>query len=481
MTGSATGPATARFWNIARHPLLIAAMLIALLALFTLALLYPAAPDGHPSQALIRRADVKSIQAHILATLEKNRVEDDQPDALRITISNNSLKPLAAPLVSLDAPGFAFNQKSPVCRTASGAAVQTLASRQSCQFSLSLAPACRSGAYGVTIWLLWSQTDPPEQLSLLLKPVTIDRNWSAAQFSRAGRRLGSIIKDLALPIMLAILGAFFAARQSDREAQRKAQQDQLEADRAQREKDAEEKRVEADKEQAERQEVGRLLLTRILDLARMHYLPFVSQSKSILGESIKKRVSVADADFEKLFFHLLLLLKHMEVFRTSEGGVFFKRRDGEMAMTAAWYLLKTTSYRGLGGDEIVARAIERVDCKWDYATYKAALPEPILQAAWSKFQEWRKFDENSVSDESFWQMVGVIDAFQAIASFEADFALKYWYEGANQERDPKKLFMLGDKTVLYCSKGHDLQDMAHTLGVQLHTLYQREVEIKPTN
>jgi hypothetical protein len=482
MTRSARGPAITRFWRIARHPLLIAAVLAALLALFALALLYPAGPDGRPSEALIRRADVKSIQAHIQAMLEKNRVEDDQPNTFQITVSNNSPKPLNPPLLSLDAPGFALDQKALVCRDASGNAVHALAPRQSCQFSLALAPACRSGTYGVTVWLLWSQADTRDQLSLLLGPITIDRGWSAAQFARAGRRFAGIVKDLALPIVLAILGAFFAARQSDREARRKAQQDQLERVRAQREKDAEAKRIEADKKQAERQEVGRLLLTRILDLARMHYLPFVAQSKSILGESIKKRAGGADADFEKLFFHLLLLLKHMEVFRLKEGGVFFKRRDGEKAMTAAWYLLKTTSYRGLGGDEIVAKALEKVKCDWDYATYKAALPGPELQAVWTKFQEWRKVAEDSADAESLWQILGVIDAFQAIASFEADFALKYWYEGANQERDPKaKLFMLQGKTEIYYRKTHDPQDLAHTLQDQLQTLYQREVETKPIN
>ena len=311
MTRSARGPAITRFWRIARHPLLIAAVLAALLALFALALLYPAGPDGRPSEALIRRADVKSIQAHIQATLEKNRVEDDQPNTFQITVSNNSPKPLNPPLLSLDAPGFALDQKALVCRDASGG---------------------------------------------------------------------------------------------------------------------------------------------------------------------------ADADFEKLFFHLLLLLKHMEVFRLKEGGVFFKRRDGEKAMTAAWYLLKTTSYRGLGGDEIVAKALEKVKCDWDYATYKAALPGPELQAVWTKFQEWRKVAEDSADAESLWQILGVIDAFQAIASFEADFALKYWYEGANQERDPKaKLFMLQGKTEIYYRKTHDPQDLAHTLQDQLQTLYQREVETKPIN
>jgi hypothetical protein len=131
----------------------------------------------------------------------------------------------------------------------------------------------------------------------------------------------------------------------------------------------------------------------------------------------------------------------------------------------------------LGGDEAVANALNVVQCNWDYAPYKAALPLPTIQALWNFFQAWRKVPETSVQGaESFWQLLGIVDAFQAIASFEADFALQYWYEKA---RDPKdKLFFQAGKTVLYRRAALDGQSMSQTLEKRLKDLYQREAEVR---
>lgn len=468
---------------------------------------YPASPDSHPSQAITRTVELKSAKVRVQARMPGNRLEDDAASILEVDLFNDSDKTIDQSAIHLSAPGFSLadnpatfstNQTSLPCTDASGNPLKAIPAHGSCRFDIHLSPACRSGTYGITVFADWSAAGLHGNTAILLPPVTIDRSWGAARFARAGRRINGIVKDLAVPIMLAILGALFAAWQGGLEASRrrteqKAEDDRadrdrereqnrieaernLDQERAEREQTREEERLKAEKEQSERQEVGRLLLTRILDLARKHYLPFVSQAKSLLSEAEKNRGSAADADFEKLFYHLLLLLKHLEVFRLTEGGIFFKRRDGEMALTAAWFLLKTTSYRGLGGDQAVATAMTAVERNWDYAAYKAALPAPSIQALWTSFQTWRKVPESPVGgSESFWHILGIVDAFQAIASFEADLALQYWYE---KERDPKdKLFFLPGKTIVYRKERLDPQNMAETLAARLKALYQREVQI----
>lgn len=463
--------------------------LIAVALILVFLFLFPASPDTHPIESLVRISDLKSAQIRVIARLQRNRLEDDSADLLEIEVENNSATSLDAPHIHLTAPGFSLDandpdfaqqQQSLPCFDEFGKTVSSVPSRQSCRFKVLLKPACQSGAYGVTTFVNWGVKDSAGESILLLAPVTIDRTWSAARFVQAAKRFGSLLKDLALPIMLAILGAFFAKRQSDLEANRKSEEARIESERTEKEKQAENKRIEADKEQAERQEVGRLLLNRILDLAQNHYLPFVSQAKSVLIEAKKNRDSTSDADFEKLFFHLLLLLKHMEIFRLQAGGVFFKRRDGETAMSAAWFLLKTYAYKGLGGDEVIAHALRIVESNWDYVTYKHVLNGSFLRDAWTSFKNWRGVAEDSKEESgSFWQIVGVIDAFQAIASFEADYAFKYWYE---KERDPKsKLFFQDGKTVLYYRKKEDPQNLTDTLKTLLNTLYGREVEVKEVN
>ena len=459
---------------------------VATALILLLLFLFPSSPDTHPTESLVRASDFKSAGVRLVARLQRNRVEDDSSDSLQIIVENNSEKSLDQPQLHLTAPGFSLDANEPdflkdqhslTCRDISGKKISSIPPHQSCHFELRLQPDCRSGTYGITAFVNWGQGDSSGEGTLLLAPVTFDRPWSAARAVQAARRLAGLVKDLALPIMLAILGAVFATRQSDREATRKAEEARLENDRTRKEKEAEDKRIEADKEQAERQEVGRLLLTRILDLAQNHYLPFVSQAKSVLIEAKKHRKSTTDSDFEKLFFHLLLLLKHMENFRLNVGGVFFKRRDGEMAMSAAWFLLKTYTYKGLGGDEVMARTLAIVERDWDYATYKQRLPTSFIRESWTNFKTWRTAAEDAKAETgSFWQIIGVIDAFQAIASFEADYAFKYWYE---KERDPKsKLFIQDGETVLYYRSAQDPQNAAQTLETHLKTLYGREVKIE---
>jgi hypothetical protein len=439
-----------------------------LLAALCLLFFYPGSPEGRPSESITRIAELKLQGMRVEARLQRNRIEDSSSDLLQVDLFNGSEKEIREPRLHLSAPGFSLgdnprafsqDQRFLPCVDPTGKPATAVPARSSCRFAVNLAPACLSGVYGVTVYVDWAGPDAHADTAILLAPITIDRAWrlSTARFARAGRRLSSILKDLAVPIMLAVLGALFAAWQSGLEASR----------------------LEAEREQSERQEVGRLLLTRILDLARMHYLPFVTQATSVLNEAEKNRSSAFDSDFEKLFYHFLLLLKRMEVFRLTEGGIFFKRRDGEMAMTAAWFLLKTASYRGLGGDLAVANAMKVIEPDWDYAAYKTALPCPAMQAVWKRFQAWRKVPLTPAKGaESFWQILGVMDAFQAIASFEGDTALQYWYEKDRNPSDPnEKLFRQAGKTLLYRRKDLDPQDMAGTLEKRLKELYQRDVQV----
>jgi hypothetical protein len=472
-------------------------------------LLFPAAPDSHPSQSIVRAMEVKSAQVRVEARLDSNRLEDDSADTLRVTVLNDSLQPLTSLHLGLSAPGFALEQKSLPCRHLDGSVSpdQPLPSHQSCEFAVPLSAAARSGLYGITAVVDWRQSDTAGRATLILGPVTIDRSLGAAKWTRLARRLALVLKDLTLPIIVAILGAWFTTRQGQQEAQRRKDETDRENARRDREtalqdariaaeKDRELARIAAEKEadlrridaerdkedarrvaqtaQVERQEVRRLLLTRVMELAEQHYLPFVTHARVILIEAGKIRDKKPDAAPDKLFLHVLFLLKRMDIFRLTKGGIFFKTRGGERAVGAAWYLLKVGIYSALG-DENTASALKLVRIKWDYATYKTQLT--TLDPAWTEFQSWLAEPENSTKPTgSFWQILGILDAFQAVMLFEADKPLStYWYE-----EDSAPTFLLPAPTLFYKLPSTNLYAETQTseLILQLNSLYSRSTQIK---
>lgn len=478
-----------------------------ILALCILALLFPSSPDVQPSRALIRSVTSKSGSVRFQSTLHRNRLEDEATDTLEITVVNDSDRQVSGLHLAISAPGFALNQANWPCGDPAGnAPLDPLPPHRMCRFVVGLSPAARSGIYGITAFVDWNQANLADHIALALGPVTIDQMWGQARWTRMARRLGSLLKDLTLPVLLAVLGAFFASRQSKRDAERRNEEAARETQRIQHEKDAEkarqdaekekerlridaeklaeQKRIEAEKqreerrrdaliEQAERQDVRHLLLTRVMELAEQHYLPFVGHTRLILIEAEKIRDQKPDAAPDKLFLQVLLLLKRMVVFRLSKGGVFLKTRAGERTIGTAWFLLKTRMHAALG-DQNADAALNIVRTDWDYDTLKQRFAD--LQPAWTEFQNWLKQpDDAAALTGSFWQMLGILDAFQAVMAFEADRPLsQYWYE-----EDAKLVFQLPEPTVLYVRQSAVTQDKTKTseLEVLLRDEYSRSVQV----
>lgn len=142
-------------------------------------------------------------------------------------------------------------------------------------------------------------------------------------------------------------------------------------------------------------------------------------------------------------------------------------------MSAAWFLLRYGAISALG--DTLYQALCKIDVNADSVAQKALMPE--FSQAWTRFQKW--FEEPELSTAatgSFSQLLGIFDAFQAIASVEADFALKYWYE---EERTVQ--FRLDPPTRLYTRPSWSKLplDMTNELKRQLETLYGRTVEVIP--
>jgi hypothetical protein len=451
--------------------------LIALAGLLLLlfVLIFPAPPDRHPNESIVRVSQAKPSQVRLQARLDRNWLEDGSVDRLQITVTNDSQQPLTSLHLSLIAPGFVLkNQDHLSCNSGGTTAGNQLLPHQDCLFEVELFPAAKSGVYGIAATLYWNASKVAGHTTLLLDPVTIDRMFGAAAWSRAARRITGLLKDLTLPIIIVVLGALLGERQKARDDARITADTQAQQRRIEAEKVKEEANRVARSEQDERQEVRQQLLTRVMYLAGKHYLLFVSHAKLILIEAEKIRDQHPDAARDKLFLQVLFLLKRMEEFRLTEGGLFFKTRDAERAVSAAWYLLKVRINAAMG-DKNIADALKIVESDWDYATFRARLIE--FDQAWIRFEKWLNEKEDAgTTSGSFWQLLGLVDAFQAVIAFEADKALsKHWYE-----EDGKLEFVLPPPTVLY----HRLplepfeERKVNVLQERLDDSYSRGVEVK---
>src|SRR5665213_1412685 len=380
----------------------------AIAGIVALLFFFPAAPDSQPSQSLVRVAEIESAQVRVEARLEKNRIDDSSADLLHIDVLNESAQPLTSLKLSLTAPRLVAGKESSTCRHLDGSTSpdKPLGAHQRCEFQVPLSASVRSGSYGITSVVEWQQIQPPAPAqpapvtgtvasavapaeglaTLTLGPVTIDRSFGAASWTRLARRFAALFKDLTLPIILVGLGAWFTNRQNLRENERKAAEAQLEITRTAQENDRQDARLKAEKQleqvrieadrareverraaeikQIERQEVHRLLLGRVMELAEQHYLHFAAHSRLIVMEAEKIENKAPDAAPDKLFFNVLLLLKRMDIFRATKGGLFFSTRGGERAAGAAWFLIKFTMY-GVLGDADLAAALKRVELAWD--------------------------------------------------------------------------------------------------------------------
>ncbi|HEX6773963.1 MAG TPA: hypothetical protein VF126_18145 [Acidobacteriaceae bacterium] len=457
-------------------PVLIVTLVL-LLALVCQFLLMPG-PNSHPEQSLIQVVENKSAGIRIEARLDSNTLLDPSADPLRVRVMNESQQSIESLYLNISAPGFSLDQPQPrdsarpwPCVPPDGKNGKLdsnqgkLATNQYCEFFVSLTPEARSGSYGITATVFWSQSvagqSPQGRATLALSPITIDRLFGAARWDR----LGHALKDLALPVMLAILGAVFTSRQNLAEATRRNTENNLQ-----------QKRIEAERVAAERQEVRQLLLTRVMDRSEKYYLPFVSHGRLILTEAKKKP---ADTNPEKIFYHLLLLRRRMENFRMEKGGIFFEKRGAEQGAGAAWYLFKTGVDTALG-EAAMASALKQVKIEWDYFTFLSN--RLALAPQWARFQNWHsKPLSSNQAGGSFLQILGVLDAFQAIMAFEADRSLsKHWYDEENQVNfrweDPDE-----GGTVLYAlasSTDPDAPGYQTVLVDRLKKLYNRQARIK---
>lgn len=320
-------------------------------------------------------------------------------------------------------------------------------------FSLDLSAPAAPGLVDLALTYTWRELLPaeagkpgaPERLGparenrLVVGPLRV---VGALQgWRRLGAALYGVIKDLALPVMLAFLTFFFKRWEDARQAQRQTEEEnrQRQAHAVQERLEERRKELERHTQQA-RETWGRMLLISHRDTKR-HYLP-LQRTLRDLADRLEFR---SPDDWRvQTFYHLLVLLRLMTRLREENGGFYLKSRGGEDVLADLWYVLRRAVELELGLDLYEAAVREMTEVR-DFDTFKSRVaarreetnPSPTgppsalvrcrgrflgegegttLQAGW--------LDR---PNGGFGEFLPLLRLFYGILRFEVNRAYIYWY------------------------------------------------------
>jgi hypothetical protein len=321
-------------------------------------------------------------------------------------------------------------------------------------FSLDLSAPAAPGLVDLALTYSWRELLPaegkgpaaPERLGparenrLVVGPlrvVGVLQGWR-----RLGAALYGVIKDLALPVMLAFLTFFFKRWEDSRQAQRQTEEEnrQRQAHAVQERLEERRKELERHTQQA-RETWGRMLLISHRDTKR-HYLP-LQRTLRDLADRLEFR-SPDDWPVQA-FYHLLVLLRLMTRLREENGGFYLKSRGGEDVLADLWYVLRRAVELELGLDLYEAAVREMAEVR-DFDTFKArieAKPPDSTGPPSALVRCRRKFlgDLEGTPSREGWlerpagefaQFLPLLRLFYGILRFEVNRAYVYWYGSPEQ-------------------------------------------------
>jgi hypothetical protein len=253
--------------------------------------------------------------------------------------------------------------------------------------------------------------------------------------SAVGRSL-DLLKDLALPLVLVLLGGYLQRRDKDREREK-----------AEREKEKDVQREERDRSQAMLQETWNLMLPKLHSYAEKHYVPVAGSIQyffSALDEKVdekktpKEQEKEAEEHHRQALFELLRLVCRMRCLVQTVGGLYLQDLDGEALAGACWRPFLFHARDALTREDL-ERAMLAISPDETYSQFTEKLkssPSQVTQKLLTliePFRTWR-------NDESFQQDRALLMLFYCILSDETNRPYEVWYGIPASLRFKKKEF-----------------------------------------
>jgi hypothetical protein len=370
----------------------------------------------------------------LVATLSTNAIQSRTEEVeLRLEASRDPTAQLGNITVCIEAPGFRVDGgDSCVAVTAADRSVSGTSQRP---VSIKLIPTSSSGKYRLLLNASWARYVPRQaketkkstktQASTedclaqgsnclaLLERMLIPVGPVSVEIDRWGRfasRVTIFVKDMALPIILLVLGVQLNNLTAKRDRRRAA----IEAahDRA---------RKEQEREQDEDRQIVRILLPKVMDLASKYYLPMTWNAERFVMASAKGTESA-----QELVFHLLNFFVVARGLKEHAGGIFLKDLDGEKIFVAGNRILRVLSVEAAGGEAEFTYALDKLAAtapkgKWPRL---ADVQSPKTEA-WTKLEVWVKsLDATNLRGVRYF-----FNALRGVLRYESNSPYFNWYHG----------------------------------------------------
>jgi hypothetical protein len=255
--------------------------------------------------------------------------------------------------------------------------------------------------------------------------VTLGENQVQGRWQTVWTWLGDLVKLLAIPIVLALIGYglnFLNRKHDERVAATQAQRQQVQHDHELQQAAIQH---ESDTQQAIRSETWKQMLLVSHNYAAKFYLP-LSLAAERFSKNLKK------SNHRVAFFYLLFSGKKVIATRNEIGGFYFKDLRGEALAANCWEKQRLAC---MGEEDTpfflaVRASIDQLDDIESYEAFEsmfASTPggdfsSDSIQEAWTFFQKWVT-DKKAVGET-----VSYLDGFTAVMDYESNRPYQYWYD-----------------------------------------------------
>jgi len=249
------------------------------------------------------------------------------------------------------------------------------------------------------------------------------------------------LKDLALPILLAVLAYLFKKWEDDREASRRNDETQRETARRAAEQALEAERHRTEQERQQLFQTWNQMLKVSHEDATKHYMPMVAAARTVrthvtdCREAIKQLAPgklPKEDRYKHALFYFLLLRKRNRRFTDDRGGFYFKDRVGEELAAACWsetnrlYILRNPVVREkfsellqqVGADDLLTTFMEK---------FRKAARGSVFEVVHGHFCKWLARPESE-------EAMQYLEAFVAVVEFEMNKPYVYWYPEDQKSR-----------------------------------------------
>jgi len=440
---------------------------------------------------------------------DRSRVGREEELTLWLFVQNRSGKPISGLRIDeLDAPGMTHTgtcwpepcklpQCAPVCRfgetSARGLKDELQPGESTGVYGrLKLDGLLKPGAH-LSASFSWTSAPAPDATSVRSRPATaVVGPFFAATAQRwwivLPRSLYEVLKDLGLPIVLAVLAFVFKRIQSDRERARKRDEDEKER-----------RRQDAAAEEARRHETYQSLLPRAHENAVRFVLPMcvnAGQAAQEIGKaraaawaerettartvgagtagvaSSAKRAAEEASSAKRIaqrraFYYFVLLLKRNFHLVEKGGGYFFESLAGEFMVYDCWNGLFDRAVRQLGYASLYA-LLDRVDANDSLLQFESRFcflgysgvegethgPGPAFSETFTRirgrFEAWIDTPTAPGNPAPRSDIELLLDLFSKLTQYEINRLYRLWY------REPDK----GDEEAL-SGLSAELEPWAH--------------------